>query len=150
VRISGRISDTQLVRESRIHPDVHDVRGLVVAVGVGPSTASASRSNHASMPPCSTSAATRSTRAGVSGCSSPVSLCVKSGKRHSPRALARDAPVGPAFDHAVDALLAPARRPLDLADFLERGPTQPACSMLMNHCGVARKITGVLWRQQCG
>ena len=23
-------------------------------------------------------------------------------------------------------------------------------SMLMNHCGVARKITGVLWRQQCG
>ena len=26
----------------------------------------------------------------------------------------------------------------------------PACSMLMNHCGVARKITGVLWRQQCG
>jgi hypothetical protein len=27
---------------------------------------------------------------------------------------------------------------------------RPACSMLMNHCGVARKITGVLWRQQCG
>ncbi len=27
---------------------------------------------------------------------------------------------------------------------------RPSLSMLMNHCGVARKITGVLWRQQCG
>ena len=29
--------------------------------------------------------------------------------RHAPGALARDAPVGPAFDHAGDALLAPGR-----------------------------------------
>ena len=77
------------------------------------------------MPPCSTSAATRSTSAGVSGCSSPVSLCVNSGERHSPGALARDAPVGPALDHAVDALLAPGGRPLDLADLLECRPAQP-------------------------
>jgi hypothetical protein len=27
---------------------------------------------------------------------------------------------------------------------------RPFCSMLMNHCGVARKMMGVLWRQQCG
>ena len=27
---------------------------------------------------------------------------------------------------------------------------RPACSMLMNHCGVARKMIGVLCRQQCG
>ena len=27
---------------------------------------------------------------------------------------------------------------------------RPALSMLMNHCGVARNATGVLWRQQCG
>jgi len=25
-----------------------------------------------------------------------------------------------------------------------------ACSIEMNHCGVARNATGVLWRQQCG
>ena len=25
-----------------------------------------------------------------------------------------------------------------------------ACVIEMNHCGVARKATGVLWRQQCG
>ena len=32
----------------------------------------------------------------------------------------------------------------------EAAARSPACSMLMNHCGVARKITGVLCRQQCG
>ena len=27
---------------------------------------------------------------------------------------------------------------------------KPFCSRLTNHCGVALKIRGVLWRQQCG
>ena len=27
---------------------------------------------------------------------------------------------------------------------------RPWLSMLINHCEVARNITGVLWRQQCG
>ncbi len=47
-------------------------------------------------------------------------------QRHAPHALARDAPVGTAGDHAVDALLAPARCPLDLADLGERRGAQ-AC-----------------------
>jgi hypothetical protein len=53
-------------------------------------------------------------------------------------------------DHAVDAGLAPVRHPAHLAD-LGRAPLRsPAWSMLMNHCGVARKMIGVLCRQQCG
>ena len=27
---------------------------------------------------------------------------------------------------------------------------RPPSSMATNHCGVARKMIGVLWRQQCG
>jgi hypothetical protein len=43
--------------------------------------------------------------------------------RHAPRALPRDAPVGPVRDHVVNPLLAPRRQPLHPADRLERtGP----------------------------
>ena len=41
-------------------------------------------------------------------------------QRHAPGALARDAPVGPRFDGAVDAVAAPGGQPLDLVDLLER------------------------------
>src|SRR5438105_10329132 len=36
--------------------------------------------------------------------------------RHAPGPLPRDAPVGPALNHAADALLAPGGRPLDGAN----------------------------------
>ena len=45
------------------------------------------------------------------------------GDGHAPAALPGDTPVGPVFDHAEDALLAPGRRP---ADRLNRGQGLPA------------------------
>ena len=39
---------------------------------------------------------------------------LQGGYRHAPRALARDAPVGPCRQHVADPLLAPGREPLDL------------------------------------
>ena len=41
---------------------------------------------------------------------------VERGQRHTPTALARDAPVGPRFDRAVDAVAAPVRNPFHLVD----------------------------------
>ena len=83
--------------------------------------------------------------------------------RHAPRALARDAPVGPVRDHVVDAVVAPRRDPLHLVVDRVRAPPRAASaacairaviagspSILMNHCDVARKITGLWQRQQCG
>src|SRR6185312_3912794 len=46
--------------------------------------------------------------------------------RHTPRALARDAPVRPVLDHSGDALLAPLRRPLHLPDVAQSMLTQRA------------------------
>ena len=40
--------------------------------------------------------------------------------RHAPRALARDAPVGPVGDHALDAGLSPRRDPAGVVDRLQR------------------------------
>jgi hypothetical protein len=45
-------------------------------------------------------------------------------QRHAPAALARDAPVGTAGDHAGDALLAPVGHPVHLADLAQRGLAQ--------------------------
>ena len=83
--------------------------------------------------------------------------------RHTPGALARDAPVRAVRDHVVDAVVAPGRNPLDpLVDRVKGGLAQrraarlrPALttgspSIRMNHCEVARKITGLWQRQQCG
>ena len=81
--------------------------------------------------------------------------------RHTPGALPRDAPVGPVRQHVVDAVAPPRRDPLDVAvDGVEPGLTQrPSPSAVrsparrpcrMNHCDVARKITGLWQRQQCG
>jgi hypothetical protein len=46
--------------------------------------------------------------------------------RYAPGALARDDPVGPVRDHAVDAVLARLRHPLGGADFVERDSAQRA------------------------
>ena len=51
----------------------------------------------------------RSSSSSVRGCSSPVSLCEEERHRHAPLPLARQRPVGPVGDHAVQARLAPAR-----------------------------------------
>ena len=40
--------------------------------------------------------------------------------RHAPGALARDAPVGPAFDGGLDAALAPVGHPVHAVDLVER------------------------------
>ena len=78
-------------------------------------------------------------------------------------ALARDAPVGPVRDHVVDAVVAPRRDPADRRGRSRRAPPRAACARAspdrqppvrrpcaMNHCDVARKITGLWQRQQCG
>ena len=82
--------------------------------------------------------------------------------RHAPGALARDHPVGPAGDHAVDAVLAGRRHPLRHRDRVQRAGAQRVAglclaavgdvglSIAMNHCGVLRKITGFFERQECG
>src|SRR5690349_22413871 len=43
---------------------------------------------------------------------------------HAPRALARQAPVGPVLDHVENALLAPGRKPLHLLDVAQCVRTQ--------------------------
>src|SRR5581483_12253942 len=45
--------------------------------------------------------------------------------RHTPNPLARDAPVGPIFDHAGDALLSPCWSPLHFLDVAQRVLPQP-------------------------
>src|SRR5271155_569970 len=44
---------------------------------------------------------------------------------HSPRTLARHAPIRPRGDHAGDALLTPGGHPIDMSDGLERALAQP-------------------------
>ena len=39
---------------------------------------------------------------------------------------------------------------IDSCSSISAAGRKPACSMLMNHWGVARKMMGVLWRQQWG
>ncbi len=64
-----------------------------------------------------------------------------------------------AIDGGFDAVLAPVRNPVDTLDFAsafaKRGavafaPEARAWSILMNHWSIARKMTGVLLRQQWG
>ena len=89
-------------------------------------------------------------------------LAHEHGDRHAPGALARDHPVGPAVDHAVDAVLARRRHPLRDRDRVQRAGAQRVAatwlcrcsamslSIAMNHCGVLRKITGFFERHECG
>ena len=71
--------------------------------------------------------------------------------RHAPGALARDAPVRAAFDGGFDAVLAPIGHPVDAVDLRQGALAELAAwSISMNHWSMARKMTGVLLRQQCG
>src|ERR1700722_10896811 len=81
----------------------------------GPSSAAASRSNHASMPCCST----RGARMQFAR-----HLVDEQREGHPPGALSRHAPVGTDGDHAADALLTPGGHPIDVRDRLERALAQ--------------------------
>ena len=81
------------------------------------------------------------------------------GDGHAPDALAGDAPVGAGGDHVGDALLAPGWVPGDALDFVEGSLAEGGwraveadmgVSMSMNHCSVARVMTGLWQRQQWG
>ncbi len=81
------------------------------------------------------------------------------GDGHAPDALAGDAPVGAGGDHVRDAFLAPGRVPGDRLDLVEGALAEGGgaafgrgmgVSMPMNHCSVARTMTGLWQRQQCG
>jgi hypothetical protein len=84
------------------------------------------------------------------------------GDGHAPDALAGDAPVGPGGDHVGDALFAPAGSQTTLLDLVEGALAEGGdvavavpgasigVSMPMNHCSVARTMTGLWQRQQCG
>ncbi len=85
-------------------------------------------------------------------------LVGEEGHRHAPVALARDAPVGTVLDHRLQPRAAPGREELGVVDRRHRlfaqglGSPLPLrlASIPINHCRVARKMIGVLWRQQCG
>ena len=159
-----------LVARPGIEPDVENValaleRSAAARGQVKPGVMNSSmgRSYHASAPCSSNTEAARSTSSAVR-IASPHFVQSTAGNRHAPRALARDAPVGPVREHVEDAIGAPRRDPLDVPiDGLEAGlpqrvgevrPSRPPIdgspSMRMNHCDVARKITGLWHRQQCG
>ena len=70
--------------------------------------------------------------------------------RHAPRPLARDAPVGTRLDHLRDPRFAERGEPPGRADLAEGLASKVAASIEMNHCGVERKRTGFLHRQQWG
>ena len=76
------------------------------------------------MPPCSTRFATASSSSSVRGCSSPRFLADEERHRHAPLALARQRPVRPVGDHAVQARLAPAGIELRRLDAAQRGRAQ--------------------------
>ena len=90
----------------------------------------------------------------------PVALLAQEdGDGHVPDLLPADAPVGAGGDHVGDAHLAPGRVPDHLIDLLDgqlaEGGSVPSArftgvSMPMNHCSVARVMTGLWQRQQCG
>src|SRR5260370_6970613 len=49
-----------------------------------------------------------------------IALSIVEGReRHAPGALARNAPIGPAFDSRFDSTLPPVRDPFDTVDFLQ-------------------------------
>jgi hypothetical protein len=84
------------------------------------------------------------------------------GQRRAPVALARERPVGSVLDHGDQARASPLGEEARVGDGVQRDGAQRACpsvpglpmftglSMATNHCVVARKMIGVLWRQQCG
>ena len=109
----------------------------------------------------------RSTWRSPDGSTSLGLVVAEDGDRHAPGALARHHPVGLGLDHAGDAVLPGRRHPLGFLDGA-RARSRRVCrcarhspagagrrcasglSIAMNHCGVLRKITGFLERQECG
>ena len=130
----------RLVARARVEPDVEDV-ALALELGAAarragqarrgrtPRSAARTRRRRRSS---SNTAAARSTSAGVSS-ASPHFVQSTAGNRHAPGALARDAPVGPVRDHVVDAVAAPGRDPLHVADRSRRAP--PARSVVARLAG---------------
>jgi hypothetical protein len=79
-----------------------------------------------------------------------ASGCTRPRDGDAPRALARDAPVGARLDHLRDALLSEGGEPRAGWMAATAFSRRPFASIEMNHCGVARKRTGLWQRQQCG
>ena len=88
-------------------------------------------------------------------------VAVENQQRHAPESLPRNAPVGPLGDHRVHALAGPTPASIALWEFPRARRAAAAApsarerwrfpsSSCMNHCSVARKITGLWQRQQCG
>ncbi len=167
---SGAARQHRLVARARVEPDVEDV---ALALERRPAARRAGQARRAGTPRSAARTrrrrrtARRPPRPGRSAprvsTASPQRGAVERRDRHAPRALARDAPVGAVRHHVEDAIVAPRRDPRHLVvDGVPRGVAQrprlavlalrsPASpSMRTNHCDVARKITGLWQRQQCG
>ena len=147
----GALRADALERQARVGPHVHDVGDLVVVRGLRAEQLRRVRARtRRRCRPARHGRATCSISSCVRGCSSPLSLCTNSGigtpqvrwrEMHQSGRLAI-MPVMRCSPHAGVQ-----RTPRMSRSVWARSPR---CSMLMNHWGVARKITGVLWRQQCG
>ncbi len=102
------------------------------------------------MPSRSTSLATSAINSCVRGCNSPDTLSTNSGIG-TPQVRCRDTHQSGRAAIMLVMRCSPQAGIQSTCEIASSAALRsPACSMLMNHCGVARKITGVLWRQQCG
>ena len=84
------------------------------------------------------------------GCSSPLTLCTKSGIG-TPQVRWREMHQS-GRDSIMPVMRCSPHAGVHSTPLMSRSVWARSCarSMLMNHCGVARKITGDVWRQQCG
>ena len=150
-----------------VEPDVEDVRLFAergaAAVSAGRSGGKQSRRRRVV---CQASAPSWSKRSTMLLLSAVIDerlvalLAEEDGDGHAPDALAADAPVGAGGDHVGDALFAPGGIPDDLVDLVDGelaeggfgavGALSSGFPCEMNHCSVARKMTGLWQRQQCG
>ena len=149
----------------RVEPHVEDVgllaqRGLrrTRALQALRSEALQGRRYQTPAPSFSTASATLSISSGLDDRLAAV-LAERDRDGHAPRALAADAPVRPVLQHAADALAAPPGHPCTLVDLRQRPAPERRVqaavassgrSSAMNHWWVARKMTGLWQRQQCG
>ena len=124
-----------VMRHARIEPDVHDVGDLLVAAR--PRRRAASRRRGRTRRRCRPSRRAPRPLDAAPACAGAVrrSRGARTARAARPtRAGARCTSRG-VLDHAVDALLAPVRRPSTLPISASAAARSPACSMLMNHCG---------------
>ena len=71
---------------------------------------------------------------------------IEDGQRNTPAALAGNDPIGPGFDRAGDAILAPRGSQVTLV--MAWSASLRRSSMRMKNCSTARKMIGVFERQQ--